>query len=248
MINLYFQKSILNDSDVIYVAQNIETGSPHIFHNFKESSRMESGSTTYPLEFDDDDIFIREIFNHLSKEKENAFFEKTMLAISKDEKIYLFLYDADNHGITIKNKLGIVTDDIKSLCDLIDFAPFVSVIPENIGDTIKRDNNNFFVHKKYSLITFSLRLFRKFFETIYASDVQAEYLNMDFLVFIHKANKDKDTYSYCLFYLYILQQFNYEKTCIAVSSNAEPVNTTKYLKENDYAVRHIMNKLLLKER
>lgn len=69
---------------------------------------------------------------------------------------------------------------------------------------------------------------------------------MDFLVFIHKANKD--TYSYCLFYLYILQQFNYEKTCIAVSSNAEPVNTTKYLKENDYAVRHIMNKLLLKER
>lgn len=242
MINLYFQKSILNDSDVIYVAQNIEA--PHICYNFKESSRMESGSTTYPLEFDDDDIFIRGIFNHLSKEKENAFFEKTMLAIPKDGKTYLFLYHADKHACSIKNKLGIVTDDIKSLCELIDFSPFVTVIPKNIGDTIKRDNNSFFIHS----ITFSLRLFRKFFETIYASDVQAEYLNMDFLVFIHKANKDKDTYSYCLFYLYILHQFNYEKTCIAVSSNAEPVNTTKYLKENDYAVRHIMNKLLLKER
>lgn len=247
MINLYFQKSILNDSNVIYVAQNIETEAPHIFHNFKESSYMESGSTTYSLESNDDDIFIREIFNHLSKEKENAFFEKTILAISKDEKIYLFLYDADNHGSTIENKLGIVTDDIKSLCELIDFSPFVSVIPRSIGETIKRDNSSFFIHKEYTLFTFSLKPFRELFETIYTSDIRVESLNIDFLDFIQSMNK-MDTYSYCLFYLYILQQFNFKKSCITVSSNAKPVNTAKYLMENEYTVRHIINKPLLKER
>lgn len=247
MINLYFQKSILNDIDVIYVAQNIETEAPHIFHNFKESSHMESGSTTYSLESNDDDIFIREIFNHLSKEKENAFFEKTMLAISKDEKIYLFLYDADNHGSTIENKLGIVTDCTKSLCELIDFSPFVSVIPKNIGETIKRDSDSFFIHKEYTLFTFSLKPFRELFETIYTSDIRVESLNMDFLDFIQSMNK-MDTYSYCLFYLYILQQFNFEKSCITVSSNAEPVNTGKYLIRNNYNVHGIINRLLLKER
>ena len=242
MINLYFQESKLVDSDVIYVAQNIETEvAPHIFHNFKESSRMESGSTTYSLEFNDDDIFIREIFNHLSKEKENAFFEKTMLAISKDEKIYLFLYDADNHGITIKNKLGIVTDDLKSLCKLIDFSPFVSVVPENIY------KDNLYIHTEYTLITFNLKLFRELFESIYTSDIRAESLNIDFLDFVQSMNKI-DTYSYCLFYLYILQQFNFKKSCITVSSNAEPVNTANYLMENEYTVRHIINKSLLMER
>lgn len=242
MINLYFQESKLVDSDVIYVAQNIETEvAPHIFHNFKESSRMESGSTTYPLEFDDDDIFIREIFNHLSKEKENAFFEKTMLAISKDEKIYLFLYHEDKHASIIENKLGIVTDDLKSLCKLIDFSPFVSVVPENIY------KDNLYIHTEYTLITFNLKLFRELFESIYTSDIRAESLNIDFLDFIQSMNKI-DTYSYCLFYLYILQQFNFKKSCITVSSNAEPVNTANYLMENEYAVRHIINKSLLMER
>ena len=242
MINLYFQKSKLVDSDVIYVAQNIETEvAPHIFHNFKESSRMESGSTTYSLEFNDDDIFIREIFNHLSKEKENAFFEKTMLAISKDEKIYLFLYHEDKHASIIENKLGIVTDDLKSLCKLIDFSPFVSVVPENIY------KDNLYIHTEYTLITFNLKLFRELFESIYTSDIRAESLNIDFLDFIQSMNKI-DTYSYCLFYLYILQQFNFKKSCITVSSNAEPVNTANYLMENEYAVRHIINKSLLMER
>ena len=242
MINLYFQESKLVDSDVIYVAQNIETEvAPHIFHNFKESSRMESGSTTYSLEFNDDDIFIREIFNHLSKEKENAFFEKTMLAISKDEKIYLFLYHEDKHASIIENKLGIVTDDLKSLCKLIDFFPFVSVVPENIY------KDNLYIHTEYTLITFNLKLFRELFESIYTSDIRAESLNIDFLDFVQSMNKI-DTYSYCLFYLYILQQFNFKKSCITVSSNAEPVNTANYLIENDYTVRHIINKLLLKER
>ena len=242
MINLYFQESKLVDSDVIYVAQNIEAEvAPHIFHNFKESSRMESGSTTYSLEFNDDDIFIREIFNHLSKEKENAFFEKTMLAISKDEKIYLFLYHEDKHASIIENKLGIVTDDLKSLCKLIDFSPFVSVVPENIY------KDNLYIHTEYTLITFNLKLFRELFESIYTSDIRAESLNIDFLDFVQSMNKI-DTYSYCLFYLYILQQFNFKKSCITVSSNAEPVNTANYLIENDYTVRHIMNKLLLKER
>ena len=242
MINLYFQESKLVDSDVIYVAQNIETEvAPHIFHNFKESSRMESGSTTYSLEFNDDDIFIREIFNHLSKEKENAFFEKTMLAISKDEKIYLFLYHEDKHASIIENKLGIVTDDLKSLCKLIDFSPFVSVVPENIY------KDNLYIHTEYTLITFNLKLFRELFESIYTSDIRAESLNIDFLDFVQSMNKI-DTYSYCLFYLYILQQFNFKKSCITVSSNAEPVNTANYLIENDYTVRHIINKLLLKER
>ena len=242
MINLYFQESKLVDSDVIYVAQNIETEvAPHIFHNFKESSRMESGSTTYSLEFDDDDIFIREIFNHLSKEKENAFFEKTMLAISKDEKIYLFLYHEDKHASIIENKLGIVTDDLKSLCKLIDFSPFVSVLPENIY------KDNLYIHTEYTLITFNLKLFRELFESIYTSDIRAESLNIDFLDFVQSMNKI-DTYSYCLFYLYILQQFNFKKSCITVSSNAEPVNTANYLMENDYTVRHIINKSLLMER
>lgn len=242
MINLYFQESKLVDSDVIYVAQNIETEvAPHIFHNFKESSRMESGSTTYSLEFDDDDIFIREIFNHLSKEKENAFFEKTMLAISKDEKIYLFLYHEDKHASIIENKLGIVTDDLKSLCKLIDFSPFVSVVPENIY------KDNLYIHTEYTLITFNLKLFRELFESIYTSDIRAESLNIDFLDFVQSMNKI-DTYSYCLFYLYILQQFNFKKSCITVSSNAEPVNTANYLMENDYTVRHIINKSLLMER
>ena len=242
MINLYFQESKLVDSDVIYVAQNIETEvAPHIFHNFKESSRMESGSTTYSLEFNDDDIFIREIFNHLSKEKENAFFEKTMLAISKDEKIYLFLYHEDKHASIIENKLGIVTDDLKSLCKLIDFSPFVSVVPENIY------KDNLYIHTEYTLITFNLKLFRELFESIYTSDIRAESLNIDFLDFIQSMNKI-DTYSYCLFYLYILQQFNFKKSCITVSSNAEPVNTANYLMENEYAVRHIINKSLLMER
>lgn len=242
MINLYFQESKLVDSDVIYVAQNIEAEvAPHIFHNFKESSRMESGSTTYSLEFDDDDIFIREIFNHLSKEKENAFFEKTMLAISKDEKIYLFLYHEDKHASIIENKLGIVTDDLKSLCKLIDFSPFVSVVPENIY------KDNLYIHTEYTLITFNLKLFRELFESIYTSDIRAESLNIDFLDFVQSMNKI-DTYSYCLFYLYILQQFNFKKSCITVSSNTEPLNTSKYLIENDYTVRHIINKLLLKER
>ena len=242
MINLYFQESKLVDSDVIYVAQNIETEvAPHIFHNFKESSRMESGSTTYSLEFDDDDIFIREIFNHLSKEKENAFFEKTMLAISKDEKIYLFLYHEDKHASIIENKLGIVTDDLKSLCKLIDFSPFVSVVPENIY------KDNLYIHTEYTLITFNLKLFRELFESIYTSDIRAESLNIDFLDFVQSMNKI-DTYSYCLFYLYILQQFNFKKSCITVSSNAEPVNTANYLMENEYTVRHIINKSLLMER
>ena len=242
MINLYFQESKLVDSDVIYVAQNIETEvAPHIFHNFKESSRMESGSTTYSLEFDDDDIFIREIFIHLSKEKENAFFEKTMLAISKDEKIYLFLYHEDKHASIIENKLGIVTDDLKSLCKLIDFSPFVSVVPENIY------KDNLYIHTEYTLITFNLKLFRELFESIYTSDIRAESLNIDFLDFVQSMNKI-DTYSYCLFYLYILQQFNFKKSCITVSSNTEPLNTAKYLIENDYTVRHIINKSLLKER
>lgn len=242
MINLYFQESKLVDSDVIYVAQNIETEvAPHIFHNFKESSRMESGSTTYSLEFNDDDIFIREIFNHLSKEKENAFFEKTMLAISKDEKIYLFLYHEDKHASIIENKLGIVTDDLKSLCKLIDFSPFVSVVPENIY------KDNLYIHTEYTLITFNLKLFRELFESIYTSDIRAESLNIDFLDFVQSMNKI-DTYSYCLFYLYILQQFNFKKSCITVSSNAEPVNTANYLMENEYTVRHIINKSLLMER
>ena len=242
MINLYFQESKLVDSDVIYVAQNIETEvAPHIFHNFKESSRMESESTTYSLEFDDDDIFIREIFNHLSKEKENVFFEKTMLAISKDKKIYLFLYHEDKHASIIENKLGIVTDDLKSLCKLIDFSPFVSVVPENIY------KDNLYIHTEYTLITFNLKLFRELFESIYTSDIRAESLNIDFLDFVQSMNKI-DTYSYCLFYLYILQQFNFKKSCITVSSNAEPVNTANYLMENEYTVRHIINKSLLMER
>ena len=242
MINLYFQESKLVDSDVIYVAQNIETEvAPHIFHNFKESSRMESGSTTYSLEFNDDDIFIREIFNHLSKEKENTFFEKTMLAISKDGKIYLFLYHEDKHASIIENKLGIVTDDLKSLCKLIDFSPFVSVVPENIY------KDNLYIHTEYTLITFNLKLFRELFESIYTSDIRAESLNIDFLDFVQSMNKI-DTYSYCLFYLYILQQFNFKKSCITVSSNAEPVNTANYLMENEYTVRHIINKSLLMER
>ena len=202
---------------------------------------MESGSTTYSLEFNDDDIFIREIFNHLSKEKENAFFEKTMLAISKDEKIYLFLYHEDKHASIIENKLGIVTDDLKSLCKLIDFSPFVSVVPENIY------KDNLYIHTEYTLITFNLKLFRELFESIYTSDIRAESLNIDFLDFVQSMNKI-DTYSYCLFYLYILQQFNFKKSCITVSSNAEPVNTANYLMENEYAVRHIINKSLLMER